>query len=1019
MNSKLLTLILTAATTSALNASGAVVGPYNNYASTIVWPRPDINGVDAAGLATRGLLYYDLANPVGAIDRLRETLSAQRRSGALSDAEADDLFQVLTVSEVYAGTPQSTSAVEECLHRLLASPHRSDLALLLADLILEQGQTGTARLTYEGINVETLSPALRPDYFYHRAYTDLLLANYDEARQGFDTVELLSSAEYGNAARFYLGYISYIDGDYAQALDQWDKVPTSTLPGSMADYYRAQISYYQGRYDEALRLALPLLDRKGVNSLFTAEANRIVGEVYYQKDDMGRAIPYLRRYISAVDNPELSTLYILGLAEYQEGDYTAAVESLTPVTVDQSAMGQNAYLYIGQAMLKVGDDNAAIIAFNRALSMNYDPAVTEVAYYNYAVAKSRGANVPFASSVTIFEDFLTKFPNSRYADDVARYIVTGYVTDGNYEAALASIDRIKKPSDDILAAKQKILYTLGSKQLAADNAQRAISYLEQAKKLSGYDKSIAAETSLVLGEAYYRVGQYDAAASELLEYISATDVSSTNHAIARYDLGYTRMAQKDWGKAQLDFERLLAHPGQLSKTTLADAQTRLGDVRYYQRDWEGAALAYQAAFDLDPDGGDYPLYQKAVMQGYSRDYNGKLTTLARLQRQFPTSAIIPDAMMEEAEAYIQLKEPDKADNTYRKIINEYGQTSQGRRAYLFLASDLAGNDKTDEAIQVYQQLIRQAPTSEEAVLADEAVKRLHAERGTLNEYSEFISSTGTPTTFDAEEAETLSWNAAEHAYLNGKGTALLEKFVSDYPTGTYSARGLAYLLDTALDDENENATYKWASLLVENYPDNVVTEQALVAKADIEYSRGHAMDALRTWQLLDNKASTPENRNIARMGIMRVARETGDAKMLRETSEALMKSSTLGAEDKTEVVFSRALAMSLDGETDGAITVWKELAVNADDLYGAKAAVFAAEALNATGRYDEAAKLSEDFVNSGTPQTYWLARGFIALSDAYAGQGRTFEAKEYIKALKENYPGNEADIFDMIEERLK
>ena len=39
-------------------------------------------------------------------------------------------------------------------------------------------------------------------------------------------------------------------------------------------------------------------------------------------------------------------------------------------------------------------------------------------------------------------------------------------------------------------------------------------------------------------------------------------------------------------------------------------------------------------------------------------------------------------------------------------------------------------------------------------------------------------------------------------------------------------------------------------------------------------------------------------------------------------------------------------------------------------------------------------------------------------SDIYAAQGKTFESREYLKSLKENYPGEETDIFRMIETRL-
>ena len=63
-------------------------------------------------------------------------------------------------------------------------------------------------------------------------------------------------------------------------------------------------------------------------------------------------------------------------------------------------------------------------------------------------------------------------------------------------------------------------------------------------------------------------------------------------------------------------------------------------------------------------------------------------------------------------------------------------------------------------------------------------------------------------------------------------------------------------------------------------------------------------------------------------------------------------------------------------------------------------------------------KAAQALTSSGTPHRYWLARGFVLMSDIYAEKGKKFEAKEYLEALRDNYPGNEADIHDMIETRL-
>ena len=78
-----------------------------------------------------------------------------------------------------------------------------------------------------------------------------------------------------------------------------------------------------------------------------------------------------------------------------------------------------------------------------------------------------------------------------------------------------------------------------------------------------------------------------------------------------------------------------------------------------------------------------------------------------------------------------------------------------------------------------------------------------------------------------------------------------------------------------------------------------------------------------------------------------------------------------------------------------------------------------ANSLLQRGNIKEARKVIDTFLDAETPHQYWQARGFIVLSDILRRQNQEFEADEYLRTLRTNYPGSEQDIIEMIDSRLK
>lgn len=970
-----------------------------------------ITDPSAAGALERGAAMLSEGNARGCLDRL-----ATIAPGSLHGPQAEEAAWLGALATYRGGLPDAAAALEAYLEKYPASPRRYEARLYLADALLA---TDAPRALAILTSLAATDPgtALGPDLRYHLGYAMMRLGDFEDARREFATVE--SDGTYGADARFYIGYIAYSERDYDTAIGYFRRTDRTSLPGSGTDYYLAQIYYIRGDYDKALKAAQSLIDNPAcTDETFRAEALRIAGESYFQKGDTRRAIDMLEQYAAVAPLPELSALYILGTACYNRGETAKAVKYLEPVTVSDSAMGQSAYLFIGQALMAEGDRDAALMAFDAALRSDHDEEVREAAYYNYAVAKFGGGTVPFGSSVATFEDFLRRYPAGPYTPAVQEYLVAGYLTDSDYDTALESIRRMQSPGDKVLAAKQRILYALGNRALGSGDPDTAIALLEEADGLSSHDRATAARVNLSLGEALYRSGDYAGAIDRISRYRADIPAGDPNEALSLYDLGYAHFGAKDYAAAREAFSRFTAQPGTSGDATVADALNRLGDAALYTGDLDGAYRSYGESARRAPEMADYPLFQQAVILGYRRDYTGEAAAVDALTERFPTSALIPEALLEKAEAYIQLGRRDDAIEVYRRVTETYPATAQGRRGLLQMAMLTLSTGDREAATEAYRSVVTRYPTSDEALVAVEELQRIAAQDGTLGQLSGWLAGIENAPRPDIAETDRLAFEAAEVIFLDDGSTARLERYLTDYPAGAYRQNAWGYMMEAADGKGHSRDALQYAELIITNYPDTRLAEEAMAVKAAALHSTGSGTESMIAWEELARRAGSPAMQNRARTGIMRVALDLGDWERAIAAADALLASSTAGAEDRNEATFVRGMALDGRGDSEAARDVWGQIAGMTDDINGVKSAYYLAQSLFDVRDYKGARAGAEAIIDSGTPHLYWLARAFVLLSDVFAAEGKKFEAREYLRSLRENYPGTETDIFQMIDIRL-
>lgn len=940
-----------------------------------------VNSPEAPGFVVRGAFMDIDGNHHGASDQIGEALrlypSSDLRERAL-------LARALNAMTIPGG--DALRLLDEFIVEYPASAWRSTALQAVADVWFDCGEYATALEAYNRVGRNALNDTEADDMLYHIAYCRLKLMDYNGARA--DYARLLHSKEYANESRFYQGYIAYATGDYAEAAKLFSSVVHKGMPTIMASYYLAQINYAQGNYREAASNAKTLLSYHGgrIPQQFTAEMNRIEGESLFSLGDKVGAIPYLRAYVESTDTPLPSALYLLGIDDFETGSYEQAIQRLTSVSADQTAMGQSAFLYIGQSYLRLGNFNAASMAFDKAARMDGDKEVQEAAFYNLAVAKMQGGKVPFGSTVVQLEEFLRRYPNSVYAPEVADYIVSGYMSDNNYQAALQAINRIQVPPRRVMAAKQKVLYTLGARELQAGRASQAATYLGEAASMTSYDPATAADALLWLGEARFKEGNYKEAVEAYNKYLSQDYGSAANRALAYYDLGYARMAMKDFADAKADFSKFIQRASATTNTPLmADAYNRMADSQYYLSDFAGAYSTYSRAYQSNPRAGDYPKYQKAIMKGLQRDHHAKISELASMMHEFPSSALIPSALLETGESYGELADNTAAINTYAELSSRFPNTAQGRQGELLLAITHLNEGNRNEAISHYKKVITNYPTSAEARVAADDLKQLYAETGNVGQYVAFINSVPDAPKPEIAELSRLTLLSAENAFEANK-------------------------LPEALAAATE---------VVEKYPDSPQAPEAWAIKAQAEMGLNRTSDALASYSELEKRGASAADITTARMGILRLSRDLGDNDRAITMADRLLETTSLGEGGKREVLYLKALSLCEAGCRQQATEIYETLAEDIDDIYGTKSQLNIAQMLADSGKSDKALEAVNKLIDANPPHDYWLARAFILLSDLLRKQGNTFEADEYLRSLRENYPGNEADIFQMIDERLK
>lgn len=913
----------------------------------------------------------------------------------------------------------SITLLRNYLEQYPDTPYANRIYALLAAGYFYEEKYDEALALFNSAQLDLLGNEERDDMTYLLATCYLKTGNVKEAAIWFETLKA-SSKKYDNDCAYYISYIRYTQKRYDEALKGFLPLQDNPKYKALVPYYIAEIYAIRKNYDKAEIVAQNYLSAYPQNE-HAAEMYRILGDASYHFRKYHEAINAFESYLERDASPRRDALYMLGLSYFQTGVYSKAAETLGEVTGSNDALTQNAYLHMGLSYLQLAEKNKARMAFEQAAASNADMKIKEQAAYNYALCIHETSYSAFGESVTVFEKFLNEFPNSQYTEMVSNYLVEVYLNTRSYEAALKSIERIAHPGTRIMEAKQKILFQLGTQAFANASFEQAIGYFNQSVAIGQYNRQTKADALYWRGESYYRLNRMTEAARNFREYLQLTEQTNNEmYALANYNLGYTAFHQKDYAQARNWFLKYIQLEKGENRTALADAYNRIGDCFLNERNFDEAKHYYAQAESMNASSGDYSFYQLALVSGLQKDYSGKITLLNRLAGKYPTSPYVINALYEKGRSYVLMNNNNQAIASFKELLSRYPESPISRKAAAEIGLLYYQDGNYDQAIDAYKLVINKYPGSDEARLAMLDLKSLYVDMNRIDEFAALAASMPGNIRFDASEQDSLTYIAAEKIYGRGRieeAKNSFNKYLQTFPEGSFSLNAHYYLCLIGKEQKNYDMILLHSGKLLE-YPDNPFSEEALIMRAEVQFNLQQFADALASYKILKEKATTADRRLLAETGMLRCAHLIKDDAETIHAATALLAEAKLTPELANEALYYRAKSYMNQKADKKALADLQTLAKDTRNLYGAEAKYLVAQQYYTAGEYAAAEKELLDYIERSTPHAYWLARSFVLLSDVYMAMDKKLDARQYLLSLQQNYHAND-DIEGMIESRLE
>lgn len=434
---------------------------------------------------------------------------------------------------------------------------------------------------------------------YNLGYSFLKKENYRQALGFFEQIVTnprINSAPIEQDAYIRIADCYFMNREYSKALAMYNKVlDFSWQGGDYATFQKAMVAGVNNAKEKVNLLSS--VSRKYPSSTLIPDANLEIANTYLSNEQFREAIPFLKNVANDPNSSLKPKAFLkLGLAYYNLENNKDALTQYTSL-LQQFPNSPEAEEALENAKTIYVEEGRTAEYVNFARNMGKDISTTQEDQLAYEEAEVQFNNGSFPAAAKKFEEYLTRFPDGKYALEALYYKSEIYLNQKDWAKAVAGYEVLGDKAPHKFGEKS-LLQAARINFFDLKNYEKAEKYYTRLKDFASTQES-KLEAMRGLLRSQYQLQKWNEAVTNANELIGQKSAGTDDKVLANMAIAKSYQAKNQCELAITNYRSVVA----LSKSASgAEARFEIANCFFSQNRFEDAE---KAAFEVINKAGSY------------------------------------------------------------------------------------------------------------------------------------------------------------------------------------------------------------------------------------------------------------------------------------------------------------------------------------------------------------------------------------------------------------------------------